>query len=563
MVTFESTNNKFDTLPPPGRRGLNPPSSFISSTISPTFLAVVFKFLFTLYLLLAILYTTTISFIIPLFTTISEVSFDFNTSLEKPFIHPQAPHFQIIPRLLPSDSKSVPFRAVKIRKNLKGTSVNPEQVIAEDQSSFWASQASGLTLSPSLFNQLPLSSSESFKLFESFLSDTTDWYQPNRPLSPSPYSHNHLLEAPRKTIYSTSNDFFLSKAFGDSLGPSKIIPFYYKANGPYGNGTLEKNDISITTLITSNRFNVFSKLVERYQGPISATVHISDSIESLESTLTSLKELYGSSESMTTWVDIHLVVDPFERQFNMWRNVAKFFSRTKFVMMLDVDFWICTNFRQRILNSPHLMDQLEAGKSAFVVPAFEYTKQSDGVNPSSFPSDKKALMKLVEKNKIGMFHKSWKPGHGSTNYTRFYEVGEQEDVYPASRYTHSYEPYVIYKKDNSPFCDERFIGYGANKAACIFELYLSGISFYILPQDFLVHQSHAYAESTRQHERRFNRKLYADFREEVCFRYLMRFLENKSESISSNEKKTNLVQECSKIKGFQEISMKLQHLENP
>lgn len=75
-------------------------------------------------------------------------------------------------------------------------------------------------------------------------------------------------------------------------------------------------------------------------------------------------------------------------------------------------------------------------------------------------------------------------------------------------------------------CDERFIGYGGNKAACLYELYLSGVSFYILPDDFLIHQSHAYAEKARKHERRYNRKLYIDFREELCFRYFNHFADD-------------------------------------
>lgn len=49
-------------------------------------------------------------------------------------------------------------------------------------------------------------------------------------------------------------------------------------------------------------------------------------------------------------------------------------------------------------------------------------------------------------------------------------------------------------------CDERFVGYGGNKAACLFSIYLSGIDFYVLPDDFLIHQSHAYAEETRKNE---------------------------------------------------------------
>lgn len=49
-------------------------------------------------------------------------------------------------------------------------------------------------------------------------------------------------------------------------------------------------------------------------------------------------------------------------------------------------------------------------------------------------------------------------------------------------------------------CDERFVGYGGNKAACLFGIYVSGIDFYVLPDDFLIHQSHAYAEETRKNE---------------------------------------------------------------
>lgn len=57
------------------------------------------------------------------------------------------------------------------------------------------------------------------------------------------------------------NDLVLSKAFSSSMHPSKIVPFFYRASGE-----LDAEDITITTLITSNRFPVFARLVERYQG---------------------------------------------------------------------------------------------------------------------------------------------------------------------------------------------------------------------------------------------------------------------------------------------------------
>ncbi|GAA6012574.1 hypothetical protein JCM11491_005439 [Sporobolomyces phaffii] len=344
------------------------------------------------------------------------------------------------------------------------------------------------------------------------------------------------------TATTLSEDHFLSLSFGSSLQPSKVIPYYYRATDP-DRIDFNKKDITITTLVTSNRFTVFERLVERYQGPVSATVHVSDSSSHSE-LLRSLDKMYTSSPMMKKYVDIHLVYDSFDRQFNMWRNVAKFFARTDYVMMLDVDFWLCTDFRQRMLESVEIMDKLEGGMAAFVVPAFEFHKQSDGVDPFTFPSTKPELLQLVRDDKIGMFHKSWAPGHGSTNYTRYYEA-QPGEVYRASGYSHSYEPYVIFKKEGTPWCDERFIGYGGNKAACLFELYLSGVSFYVLPDDFLIHQSHAYAEKARKHERRYNRKLYTDFREELCFRYLNLFLDQ----ITSPRAK-NLANECKKIKGF-------------
>jgi len=221
--------------------------------------------------------------------------------------------------------------------------------------------------------------------------------------------------------------------------------------------------------------------------------------------------------------------------------------------MLDVDFWLCTDFRQRVLSSPQIMKKLREGMAAFVVPAFEFKIQEDGLDASTFPKQKSDLVDLVKKGEIDMFHKSWVPGHGSTNYGRFYSAKPGE-VYRVGSYTHSYEPYAIFKKDGPPYCDERFIGYGANKAACLFELYLSGVSYYVLPDDFLIHQSHPYAEKARQHERRFNRKLYQDYREEACFRYLNRFMETGQ--IGQPPAK-NMMSECKKIKGFSAAASRL------
>jgi glycosyltransferase-like protein LARGE len=46
-------------------------------------------------------------------------------------------------------------------------------------------------------------------------------------------------------------------------------------------------------------------------------------------------------------------------------------------------------------------------------------------------------------------------------------------------------------------CDEHFVGYGKNKIACVFALYLSGLELWVLPQDFMIHQDHPYPDSEK------------------------------------------------------------------
>lgn len=75
-------------------------------------------------------------------------------------------------------------------------------------------------------------------------------------------------------------------------------------------------------------------------GPVSATVHVSDS-SAHEESLRQLDSLYKSSPVMQKHVDIHLVYDSFDRQFNMWRNIAKFFARTEVCGARTVSFCPC------------------------------------------------------------------------------------------------------------------------------------------------------------------------------------------------------------------------------
>ncbi|ORX91619.1 hypothetical protein K493DRAFT_227591 [Basidiobolus meristosporus CBS 931.73] len=325
------------------------------------------------------------------------------------------------------------------------------------------------------------------------------------------------------------------------MQPTNLKPYYYRMEP-----APPKEDITVATLITADRFHVFEKLVNNYKGPVSVALHVSDDKNKME-ILNKLEEMYTSNPLMKKHVDVHLIIDTYERQFNYWRNVARFFTRTDYFLLLDIDFYLCTDFRQSLQEHPELMNRLREGNAAIVLPAFEYDVLDEGRDAEVFPRVKSSLVDLVGAGKISMFHKSWVRGHGSTNYTRWYEA---ITPYKVTDYNYSYEPYVIVKKDGVPWCNERFIGYGGNKAACLYEIYLSGVDYWVLPQDFIIHQNHDYLENTRRIERNFNKQVYKNFREEACFRYFRNFL---SRGEWDTPKAENIKRECSQnIANFQD-----------
>ena len=122
----------------------------------------------------------------------------------------------------------------------------------------------------------------------------------------------------------------------------------------------------------------------------------------------------------------------------------------------------------------------------------------------------------MKSKRVDMFHASWVPGHNSTDYKRFYAARPGE-IYKVTQYQSAYEPYVVFNKEGPPWCvaplspvespgftlfrcDERFVGYGGNKAACLFEMYLSGVSYHVLADHFIIHQNHLYEEAVRKTE---------------------------------------------------------------
>lgn len=125
-----------------------------------------------------------------------------------------------------------------------------------------------------------------------------------------------------------------------------------------------------------------------------------------------------------------------------------------------VDFHICTNLQRHLSLDARAREVMRAG-NAVVLPAFEYVEQEEGVDSTTFPKNKQSLRQLFDQKRITTFHDFFPKGHNATDYETWFSTDE---VYKVTAYQHSYEPYVVLHKEGTPWCDERFIGYGANKA---------------------------------------------------------------------------------------------------
>ena len=144
-----------------------------------------------------------------------------------------------------------------------------------------------------------------------------------------------------------------------------------------------------------------------------------------------------------------MVVDNFDRQFNMWRNIARFFARSQLVMTTDVDFMLCSDLKSNIAQlSNEYKQMLISGKAVFVIPAFEFSRDAAELDVADYPAIKPDLMRFVKTREAIMFHNKWKRGHGPTNYEHWYDATEP---YKVVDYNYNYEPYVLMKRDGLPW----------------------------------------------------------------------------------------------------------------
>ena len=285
------------------------------------------------------------------------------------------------------------------------------------------------------------------------------------------------------------------KLFSSALHPFDLRPFFLRAEDKKG------SVITLATICNHKRKDMLPFLAERWDGPISIAYHLKNGPK-LESEIQELKEMYQGNIALKKRASIHLVVDNHPLQLNLWRNIARLYSSSPSVLIVDVEFVPDLDLHSYVKRNWDKMEKMMKNKVAFVLPAYEFVDEFD-LNVE-IPETKSELLELVEQNQARMFHSYWYHGQGHTNHQKWETTTE---MYSIETYHFKYEPYLIYPQ-TAPFCDERFVGYGSNKCACVYELVVAGYDLKVLPESFVIHRPHGeYALTPEEQEKRNNENL--------------------------------------------------------
>ncbi len=138
-----------------------------------------------------------------------------------------------------------------------------------------------------------------------------------------------------------------------------------------------------------------------------------------------LSKVYRQNQRLfDKYVDGHVIIDQFERQLNYWRNVARLFAKTDYILAIDADFALMTDFKKSIQQDPNIMDALRKGKAAFVLPALEFVGQVENTTIDAFPTTKEQVVQYLNEGYLEAFHGRWNRGHSPTNLKKWTKTND-------------------------------------------------------------------------------------------------------------------------------------------
>ncbi|ELU17338.1 hypothetical protein CAPTEDRAFT_85145, partial [Capitella teleta] len=240
------------------------------------------------------------------------------------------------------------------------------------------------------------------------------------------------------------------------------------------------------TQLTLSRLGSFNEVLMRWQGPVSAAIHVEDPVLNVINAVCHNQVLTERGN-----VYIHLMRKIGKLYpVNQLRNLALSSVTTDYVFLTDADFIPNKDLYKSMLNVVASSDTNRT-KRAYVVAAFGVFEEKEKNKPAKFPDfpeTRETLLQLWDSKAIEPVHfTKFIHGHYQTNYTRWRKATE---LYPITWF-HHYEPYVVVRTIDVPLYEGAFLERYFDKVSHIFHLHKVGFEFWGIPNVYTVHMPHA------------------------------------------------------------------------
>ncbi|CAH7685604.1 hypothetical protein BY996DRAFT_825351 [Phakopsora pachyrhizi] len=265
---------------------------------------------------------------------------------------------------------------------------------------------------------------------------------------------------------------------------------------------------------------------------------------------------------------------------NAQLNLARLLSQSEMIWLVgDSRILPSLNLYKKLMENQGLKTRVLAHGNAVVVPTFAFLRNQDAkfsnigsgfstdkmkdfainyvkelfssipLSSVQWPQSSKGIIRLVEgdqeeqslrKKFLVMHEKERGLGKGFTdweNWKKFTKTEdmsdklgkkptESEDMYVVKEYDFHYSPNVIISKEGQPWCTERF---EFNKAACIYQMYLTGTELWVMPQAWSFTAERMTENFKPQDEALkikdlISSRLYSKYHQEACMQYGREFL---------------------------------------
>ncbi|CAO0792900.1 unnamed protein product [Mucor circinelloides] len=355
------------------------------------------------------------------------------------------------------------------------------------------------------------------------------------------YQRTYDAEEAYSLLSNMSHGLKMSKLFAqghyDAL--KYVQPFWQRAtNVP------ESQQVSFIVTTTPNTWKDLVQMAKNWNGPISATLHISSKND--KNVLATIEAEYKSKPELFENVDLHLVETPngIEKMasimvpVNVERNLARIYARTDHVSDVPFNIIIATDLRQTLEKNQAKYTQLLSQGDMLVIPTFKYDDQQQ-LNQLQIPQTKKELVGLVEgEHLLGLYDAHFELNQGPTDFKKWKKA---DALYAVTDYTMDYEPVVIQSKTVQPWCSERFVD---KKSACLLSSYLAGNDFLVLPNDFAIQKPSNKNTAISDLDSVIEKRLYSKFYWEQCV-YHGRQLD--AMGLWNSKKSEHIRQQCSRV----------------